>query len=212
VISGAHLLAFVAASVVLVVIPGPSVLFVVSRTLVMGRRGGMTTVVGNSLGGLVQVVLVAVGVGTLVERSVVAFTALKLIGAAYLVFLGVQAIRHRRALPGAFTAAARPKSTGRVLREGFLVGATNPKGTVFFVAVLPQFIDRTEGAVPLQLLVLGLIFLVVGLVNDTAFAFSAGAARSWFERSPRRLERIGGFGGVTMIGVGVALAFTGRPD
>ena len=211
-ISGAHLLAFVAASVVLVVIPGPSVLFVVSRTLVMGRRGGMTTVVGNSLGGLVQVLLVAVGVGTLVERSVVAFTALKLIGAAYLAFLGVQAVRHRRALPGAFTASARPKSTARVLREGFLVGATNPKGTVFFVAVLPQFIDRTEGAVPLQLLLLGLIFLVVGLVNDTAFAFSAGAARSWFERSPRRLERIGGFGGVTMIGVGVALAFTGRPD
>lgn len=211
-ISGAHLLGFVAASIVLVVIPGPSVLFVVSRTLVMGRRGGLTTVVGNSLGGLVQVVLVAVGVGTLVERSVVAFTALKLVGAAYLVFLGVQAIRHRRALPSAFTAATRSKSTARVLREGFVVGATNPKGTVFFVAVLPQFIDRTEGAVPLQLLLLGLIFLVVGLVNDTAFAFSAGAARSWFERSPRRLERIGGFGGVTMIGVGMALAFTGRPD
>ncbi len=211
-ISTTHLLAFVLACVVLVVIPGPSVLFVVSRTLVMGRRGGMTTVVGNSLGGAVQVVLVAVGVGTLVERSVAAFTVLKLIGAAYLVFLGVQAFRHRRELPGAFTAAARPKSTARVLREGFVVGATNPKGTVFFVAVLPQFVDRTEGAVPLQLLLLGLIFLIVGLINDTAWSFGAGAARSWFERSPHRLERIGGIGGVTMIGVGVGLAFTGRPD
>ena len=211
-ISGTHLLAFVLASVVLVAIPGPSVLFIVSRTLVMGRRGGLTTVVGNSLGGLVQVVLVAVGVGTLVERSVLAFTALKLIGAAYLVFLGVQAIRHRRALPGALGGASRPKSTARVLREGFVVGATNPKGTVFFVAVLPQFVDRGAGAIPLQLLVLGLIFLVVGLVNDTAWALGAGAARSWFERAPHRLERIGGIGGATVIGVGVALAFTGRPD
>ncbi len=211
-ISGTHLLAFVLASVVLVVIPGPSVLFVVSRTLVMGRRGGLTTVVGNSLGGLVQVVLVAVGVGTVVERSVAAFTVLKLIGAAYLVFLGVQAVRHRRELPSAITGVVRPKSTARVLREGFFVGATNPKGTVFFVAVLPQFVDRGAGAVPLQLLVLGLIFLVVGLVNDTAWALGAGAARSWFERSPRRLERIGGIGGVTVIGVGVGLAFTGRPD
>src|SRR5690348_8324577 len=133
----------------------------------MGRRGGLTTVVGNSLGGLVQVVLVAVGVGTVVERSVLAFTVLKLVGAAYLVFLGVQAVRHRRALPSAFGGAASPKSTARVLREGFVVGATNPKGTVFFVAVLPQFVVRGAGAVPLQLLVLGLIFLVVGLVNDT---------------------------------------------
>ena len=83
---------------------------------------------------------------------------------------------------------------------------------MFFVAVLPQFVDRTEGAVALQLLLLGLIFLIVGLINDTAWSFGAGAARSWFERSPHRLERIGGIGGVTMIGVGVGLAFTGRPN
>ena len=135
-----NLLAFSLAAFVLIAIPGPSVLFVVGRSLALGRKGGLLSVLGNTLGELVQVAAVAVGLGVVLTQSVVLFTVIKFAGAAYLVYLGVRAIRQRG--QGTTTAAqpARGSSTGRVLREGTLVGATNPKSLMFFVAVLPQFV------------------------------------------------------------------------
>jgi threonine/homoserine/homoserine lactone efflux protein len=208
----AHLLAFVVTAFVVIVIPGPSVLFVVSRALVLGRQGALSTVVGNSLGEYVQVMGVAFGVGALVERSVAVFTVLKLVGAAYLVYLGVQALRHRRGLTGLLAAPAAPRSRWRAAREGFLVGLANPKSVVFFAAILPQFADPDSGHLTIQLLLLGAIFLVLALISDSLWAFAAGTARQWFARSPQRMSYLGGMGGIAMIGIGLRLAVTGRQD
>ncbi len=207
-----HLLAFALTAFVVIVIPGPSVLFVVSRALVLGRSGALTTVVGNSLGEYVQVMAVAFGVGAVVERSVMLFTAIKLCGAAYLVYLGVQAIRHRRALTNLMGDGSLRGGRLRTLREGFVVGVANPKSVVFFAAILPQFVDPAAGSLTLQLLLLGAVFLLIALVSDSLWAIAAGTARTWLARSPERLRYLGGAGGVAMIGIGVRLAVTGRHD
>lgn len=201
------LVAFVIASVVIIVIPGPSVLFVIGRSLALGRRAGVLSVVGNALGTVPAVLAVAFGVGAIVASSVAAFTVIKILGAAYLVWLGIQAIRHRHDHQ---TAEARmPASAGKLLRQGFIVGVTNPKTIAFFVAVLPQFVTPSAGPVWAQLLLLGLIFPTLALVCDTGWALAAGTARTWFARSPRRMSTLSGTGGVMMIGLGGTLAFTG---
>jgi len=207
-VPGPSLLAFALASVALIVIPGPSVLFVIGRSLALGRAGGLLSVLGNALGMLPLVIAVALGIGALVAQSVVVFTVIKLVGAAYLVYLGVQAIRHR--WHTAVTHEEQPtRSPWRILAEGFLVGLTNPKSLVFFVAVLPQFVDYGAGGIPLQMFELGVVFLLLALLFDSVWALAAGTARQWFGRSPKRVERLGAAGGVMMIGLGGVLALTG---
>jgi threonine/homoserine/homoserine lactone efflux protein len=207
-----HLVTFALAALVLLVIPGPSVMFAVGRAVALGRRAGLATVAGNAAGAYFQVAAVALGIGTIVERSARVFTVVKLLGALYIVYLGVQAIRHRRALARALDTTTTPRSTRRIVLEGFVVGATNPKGAVFVAAVLPQFVAPEAGHVPLQQLVLGLVFVAFALLSDGTWAMLAGTARNWFARSPRRLELVGGTGGLLMIGLGVRLALTGRRD
>lgn len=208
----ARLPEFLLTAFVLILVPGPSVLFVISRGVSLGRRAALATVVGNTLGVLVQAMLVAVGVGAIVERSVAVFTTLKLVGAAYLVLLGLRALRDRRALSTVIDAGLAPRQVRRIVREGFLVGITNPKAALIFTAVLPQFVDRSRGYVPLQLAIMGAIFAAIALVSDSAWGLAAGTAREWLARSPRRLELVGGTGGLVMIGLGVRLAIAGRKD
>jgi len=202
------LLAFAGASAILIAIPGPSVLFVISRSLAHGRVGGLLSVVGNNAGVAVQVVAVALGVGALLAASEIAFTIVKFAGAAYLVYLGIQTIRHRRE-KSAVEKEKPKRSTRRLLLESFIVGTTNPKVAVFMVAVLPQFVGYSAGAVPLQLLELGGIFVAIGLVFDGTWALAAGSGRDWFARSPKRVERLRTTGGVMMIGLGGVLAVSG---
>lgn len=193
----------------IIVIPGPTVLFVVGRALAYGRRTALASVAGNEVGAVVLVAAVALGVGTVVERSVLLFTTIKLCGAAYLVFLGLRAFLNRRE-HGAPAADHAARGGWRAAFDGFLVGVANPKTAVFFAAVLPQFVDRERGDVPVQMLVLGLIFAVIALVCDSAWSLAASGARAWFGRSPRRLAMVGGAGGLAMIGLGVGVAVTGR--
>ncbi|MBV2366015.1 LysE family translocator [Streptomonospora sp. NEAU-YY374] len=195
-------------SLALIVIPGPSVLFVIGRTLALGRRGGLLSVVGNELGGLPLVLLVSIGLGGVVAHSAPLFLAVKLLGAAYLVYLGLQAIRHRRAGadPAAVAGAGEPESPWRTLAQGFTVGVTNPKTIVFFVAVLPQFVDPAAGGVPLQMAVLGVVFTLIALACDACWALMASAARAWFATSPRRLSSMRATGGGLLIGMGATLA------
>lgn len=200
-------MAFAIASVVIIVIPGPSVLFVIGRSIALGRRAGVLSVVGNALGTVPAVIAVAFGLGAIVAASVVAFTVIKIVGALYLIYLGVQAIRHRHAHVG--SAQGAPASAAKLLRQGFIVGLTNPKTIAFFVAVLPQFVDPAAGAVWAQLLLLGLAFQLLALACDSVWAVTAGTARAWFARSPRRVSTLSGAGGVMMIGLGGTLAFTG---
>jgi threonine/homoserine/homoserine lactone efflux protein len=205
-------LAFAGVAVILVAIPGPSVLFTISRALTGGRRTALWNVVGNELGLMVQVIAVAFGAGALIESSAEVFTAVKLAGAVYIVFLGVQAIRHRRSLSEAVAGGTGSVPPGRAIRDGAVVGATNPKTVAFFLIVLPQFTRPAAGHLTLQLLVLGCVFPVVALVIDAAWALAAGALSQWLSRSPRRLAAIGGVGGLVMIGLGVSVAATGRKD
>ncbi len=205
------LLGFAVAAFLLVVVPGPSVLFVISRGVALGRKAAVLTVVGNTAGVALQAVLVAAGVGAIVERSVIAYEVLRLAGAAYIVYLGVQAIRHRRALSTVLDVAA-VRSSRHLVREGFVVGVTNPKAIVFFTAILPQFVRPDAGPVPLQMLVLGGIFCAIALVSDSTWGLLAGTARAWLAGEPHRLRRLGGTGGLVMVGLGAHLALTGKRD
>jgi threonine/homoserine/homoserine lactone efflux protein len=208
-----HLAEFLVTVYVLILIPGPSVLFVISRGVALGRRAALATVAGNAGGFALQLVLVSIGVGSIVARSDAVFSALKLLGAAYLVLLGIRKIRDRKSLAefGGDVALA-PRSLRRTVREGFFVGATNPKGVIIFTAVLPQFIDRSQGHVTLQLALLGLMCIAIALLSDGAWAIASGTARQWLGGSSRRLERLSGAGGVMLIGLGVGLAVTGRKN
>jgi len=207
-----HLLAFTLTAFLLIAVPGPSVLFTVSRALALGRIAGVATVAGNTAGVCVQVMAVAFGIGALAERSVLVFNLIKLGGAGYLIFLGVQAIRHRRRLAEALGTRLENKSIARIVTDGFVVGVGNPKVIVFFAAVLPQFVNRSAGHVQVQMLLLGSVFLAIAVVCDSSWALAAGTARGWLARSPRRLEMVGGAGGLAMIGIGASLALTGRKD
>ena len=207
----AHLVPFLVTVYVLILIPGPSVLFTVSRGVALGRRAALATVLGNTSGLALQLVLVVVGLGSVLARSDTVFTVLKLCGGVYLVYLGARSIRERKSLAAALTPlAVAPRPLRTILREGFIVGATNPKGLIIFTAVLPAFVDRGSGQQTLQLATLGVVTVLVALVSDSSWALASGSAREWLGRSPRRLERMSAAGGVTMILLGVGLALTGR--
>jgi threonine/homoserine/homoserine lactone efflux protein len=205
--STSQVLAFAALSLVMIVIPGPSVLFTIGRALTVGRREALLSVAGNALGAYLQVVAVAFGIGVVVERSAVVFTVVKLAGAAYLVYLGVQAFRRRRRVTDALAASVSRIGPARALRDGVIVGVTNPKTIVFMIVALPQFTDGTA-----QMLLLGVIFPAIAVLCDSVWAFAAATARTWFARSPKRLAAVGGTGGLMMIGLGASLALTNRAD
>jgi threonine/homoserine/homoserine lactone efflux protein len=202
-------LAFLAGSAVFIQVPGPSLLFTIGRALTVGRRDALLSVVGNGLGLLAQVACVALGLGAVVAASSTAYLVVKLLGAAYVVWLGVQAIRHRAdarlamlTSDHAHGPASRPSTA---LRIGFTVGLTNPKTLVFFTAFLPQFVNADAGHAPLQLLVLGTVFAALAIASDSVWALVAGRARAWFGAQPRRLDHLSAAGGGMMVALGVAM-------
>lgn len=196
---------FVIAAFVMVVIPGPTVLFTIGRAMALGRLGGFLSILGTALGSILLVVGVALGVGTVVAQSIVLFTVVKVLGAGYLIFLGIQAIRHRRDAAATASGTVPKRSGARLLGEGFVVGVTNPKSIAFFLAILPQFVDLDAGAVPMQLFVLGAIVVAIGVACDALWVLLASSARAWFGRSPRRIEALSATGGGLMIALGAFL-------
>jgi threonine/homoserine/homoserine lactone efflux protein len=212
VISSTQLAEFALASFVLIVIPGPSVLFVVGRALAHGRRTALASVVGNAFGVYVVAACVAFGLGSVVQSSEIVFTIVKVVGAAYLIWLGVQAIRHRRSFSEALMAADSEQGAWRAARQGFVVGVANPKVFILFGAILPQFVDRSAGHVGVQMLVLSLVSFVIAVLSDSIWAIAASTVRNWFATSPKRLGMVGGVGGLAMIGVGVTVLGAGRRD
>jgi threonine/homoserine/homoserine lactone efflux protein len=201
-------IAFLVASILFIQVPGPSVLFMLSRALTVSLRDALISVVGNGLGLVTQVVLVALGLGAVVAASATAYTVLKVVGVAYVIYLGIQAIRHRsEARHALLEGTPEPEGRGRALGTGFVVGVTNPKTIVFFVAFLPQFTSGSAPAGP-QLALLGLVFGAMAVTSDSIWAILAGKARQWFARKPTRLDHLGVAGGVMMIGLGATLAVT----
>jgi threonine/homoserine/homoserine lactone efflux protein len=198
-------IAFLVASILFIQVPGPSLLFTIGRALTVGRRDALLSVAGNGIGIVCQVLLIAVGLDAVVTASSAAYAVVKVAGATYVIWLGVQAIRHRA---DARAAMARPPASGgrgRALRTGFIVGVTNPKTIVFFVAFLPQFVDASSGRVGLQMAVLGVVFGAMAICSDSAWALAASKARDWFARKPHRLDKLGATGGVMMVGLGATM-------
>lgn len=208
-----QLMAFGLAAMILIAIPGPSVVFVIGRALAYGRGVALASVAGNSLGLLAIVVLVAFGLGVIVQESIAVFLVLKLAGAAYLIWLGIEGVRRRKEFLDASEADPSTRAAmtlRRAVRQGFVVGVTNPKAYMILAAVLPQFVDRGAGHVQMQMLLLGLLAFTIGMVSDSLWALIASQLRSWFTSSPKRGEAMGAAGGVSMIGLGVGLAVTGN--
>lgn len=211
-IAAPHLVAFIVVAAVVIVIPGPSVLFVVSRALASGRQVALLSVLGNTMGEYLQVTAVAFGLGALAHQSVVLFTFMKLAGGLYLVYLGVRTFRERGQAES-LVALSQPTPRRHPFHpfvEGVTVGATNPKTLVFLGAILPQFVTLASGHVTTQILFLGLVFSAIAVLSDSTWALVAGAARAWFVRSPRRLALIGGAGGLAIVAVGLGLLASGQ--
>ena len=199
-------LAFLVASILFIQVPGPSLLFTIGRALTVGRREALLSVVGNALGLVTQVGFVAVGLGAVVAASASAYTVLKLVGAAYVVWLGISAIRHRGDARVVLShPESAPATRGHAIRTGFIVGVTNPKTIVFFAAFLPQFTSES-GPAGVQVALLGLVFGVLAVCSDTLWALGAAKAREWFARKPKRLDKLGATGGGMMILLGATLA------
>lgn len=197
-------IAFLIASILFIQVPGPSLLFTIGRALTVGRRDALLSVVGNGLGITTQVFLVALGLGAVVSASATAYTVIKLVGAGYVIWLGIQAIRDRAKAREALEAQVAAER-GHALRIGFVVGVTNPKTVLFFLAFLPQFTNTAAGHVGVQMAVLGAIFGVMAICSDSIWALVAGKARDWLARKPKRLDRLGAAGGSMMVGLGVMM-------
>ena len=172
----------------------------------------MISVLGNAAGEYVQVIAIALGIGTVIEQSVGAFTVLKVFGGCYLIYLGIKTFRQQKSRAHALSLSGQVRSDGVSFAQGFTVGATNPKTVVFLAAILPQFVSRTAGNVPGQILLLGLLFAGIAVASDSLWALAAGALRSWFARSPRRLELVGAAGGLGIAALGLGILITGRKD
>lgn len=203
--SQSAVLGFAVVSFAIVVVPGPSVLFAISRAIVGGRRHALLTVLGNAAGLFAQVVFVALGLGVLVTGSDQAYAVLKLAGAAYLVWLGIGAIRHRGDSAKALQTAGTERSTAP-LRDGFVIGVTNPKSIVFLAALLPQYVDASMGMVAAQMVLLGAVFCLIAIACDSTWAIVAARARRWLSSDPRRLTWMSVAGGLVMVSLGLLLA------
>ena len=197
-------IAFLVASILFIQVPGPSLLFTIGRALTVGRREALLSVVGNGLGVTTQAFLVALGLGAVVAASATAYTAIKLAGAGYVIWLGIQAIRDRARAREALEAQVAAER-GHALRIGYVVGVTNPKTILFFVAFLPQFTNAAAGPVGVQMALLGAVFGAMAICSDSMWAVVAGRAREWLARKPRRLDRLGVAGGSMMVGLGVTM-------
>jgi len=197
---------YIVAAMVIILAPGPSVLFVIARAIAWGRKTAVFTVAGNVTGAFFLSTFVAFGLGPILQRSELAYTAVQWGGGLYLVYLGVDAIKHR------VVHASDMKNQGdvapsirRSMRDGFWVGALNPKGLVFYAAVLPQFIDRDRGHITAQLILLGAIFSILAFISDGSWGLLAGTARQWLATDPTRLEKLRATGGSIMIILGISV-------
>jgi threonine/homoserine/homoserine lactone efflux protein len=189
---------------IIILAPGPSVLFVIARAIAWGRATAVATVAGNVTGAFTLSLMVAFGLGPILQRSEAAFIGVQLLGGLYLIYLGIDALRHSKihAEDMVNQGDIRP-STSKSMRDGFWVGALNPKGLVFFAAILPQFIDRGSSNVTSQLVLMGATFAVLAFFSDGMWGVIAGTVREWMATSPSRLVLMRRIGGCVMITLGI---------
>jgi threonine/homoserine/homoserine lactone efflux protein len=199
-----RLVEYIIAAMIIILAPGPSVLFVIARAIAWGRKVAVVTVAGNVTGAFVLSSLVAFGLGPVLQRSDLAFAAVQWGGGLYLMYLGIDAIRKRRVHAADMTnqGSIEPR-VFQSIRDGFMVGVLNPKGLVFYAAVLPQFIDIDRGHVTSQLLLLGALFSILAFISDGSWGLLAGTARIWLASDEKRLEKLRATGGIVMVILGL---------
>ena len=204
-----RLIEYIVAAMIIILAPGPSVLFIIARAIAWGRKVAVFTVIGNVSGSFVLSVFVALGLGPILQKSDLAYAAVQWGGGLYLIYLGVDAIRKRKLHAADMTSQGEviPKAL-RSIRDGFWVGALNPKAIVFYAAVLPQFIDREKGQVTAQLILLGAIFSLLALISDGLWGLLAGTARAWLSGDANRVEKLRASGGCVMIFLGLAVIYS----
>ncbi|MFN8597413.1 MAG: LysE family translocator [Anaerolineae bacterium] len=199
-----HLPVFLMAALVLLLTPGPAVLYIIARSMDQGRTAGLVSVLSIETGNLVHVLAATLGLSAILMSSALAFSIVKYLGAAYLIYLGVRRLITREA--ALQTAQVQPQRLRRIFRQGVVVAVLNPKTALFFLAFLPQFVDASQGAVAVQLLTLGGLFVLMAIITDGLYALAASAAGQWFKRSPvfLRLDRY--VVGTVYIGLGLTAA------
>jgi threonine/homoserine/homoserine lactone efflux protein len=195
-------LIFAAASAAFLAVPGPSVIYIVSRSLAEGRRAGVVSALGIQGGGLVHVIAATIGVSALLASSATAFSVVKYAGAAYLIYLGIRKLRHG---DDEAEGVGGPVPRRQLFWQGVIVNSLNPKTALFFLAFLPQFVDPDRGAVAPQVLALGVLFLVLATLSDSTYALVAGSVRGWLGERGRTLARVSG---VSYLGLGVLAALS----
>ncbi|HEV8411362.1 MAG TPA: LysE family translocator [Gemmatimonadaceae bacterium] len=204
--SGATFLRFGAAALVLLLIPGPAVLYIVARSMAQGRRAGLVSVMGTCTGAMVHVLAATLGLSALLVASAAAFAAIKWLGAAYLIYLGLRTIFSTPAIAAPDSVAPRP--VRRLYLDGVVVTVLNPKTGLFFLAFLPQFIDRARGSIAGQSLALGLTFVGLAIFTDGAYALLAGSAHRLVSPGKRAKTSLRYASGVTYVGLGIGAALT----
>lgn len=205
---GLHLQWFITAAFLLAITPGPAVIYIVTRSVTQGRAAGIASCMGVAVGGLVHVVAAAIGVSAVLATSALAFSAVKLAGAAYLVSLGIQKLLQSSDQSAVLNPA--PASLARVFQDGIMVSVLNPKTALFFLAFLPQFVTPARGHIPLQLAALGSVYVVIAACTDTSWAFVASRARVWLKRHPRTLGSARYVSGGVYLTLGLATAASGH--
>ncbi|MGA1718141.1 MAG: LysE family translocator [Aquiluna sp.] len=203
--SAANILGFTLLAIVIIVVPGPGVLFAVGRALVLGTKPALLSVLGNALGVGVQIVVVALGLGVLIQSSPTAFFAIQVAGAIMIGYLGIRAIMQRT--ESLEDASAKPHSRSTILKESVVVGLTNAKTLVFFLAALPSFVAVEDGDPILQMLFLGALFSAIGIASDSVYAIAAGKARDWLATSAKRLAVFRGVGGLALTLLGLYMLY-----
>ena len=200
---------YLIATILIILAPGPSVLFTIARAIAWGRLAAIATVIGNAFGMFLVSVLVAFGLGPLLQSSNLFYNGIQWAGGGYLIYLGYAAIAASRvhAQDMQNTSGNKP-SFFTSIKNGFWVGVLNPKSIVFFAAILPQFVDQEKDNVTAQLLVLGAIFAVIALISDGSYGFLAGTVRNWLAGDVKRLIFMRRFGGFVMIGLGIFTIFS----
>ena len=198
--STSNLLGFLVLAIVIIVVPGPSVLFAIGRALVLGTKLAVLSVLGNALGVGLQIVVVALGLGVLIQQVPGLLFIIKIAGALVIALLGVKAFLDRANLG---LNESESNSSSAVVRQSILVGITNAKTFVFFVAALPSFVSTADGNPTIQMLFLGLIFSIIGIASDMVYAVAAGKARDWLSTSQQRLSNFRGAGGVALFCLGL---------
>jgi threonine/homoserine/homoserine lactone efflux protein len=198
---------FAAASIALLVVPGPSVLYIVTRSVSQGRRAGLLSMLGVHVGSVVHVAAAALGLSAVLASSATAFAVVKYLGAAYLIWLGVRKLRQRPPAPAAEVATV---ARARLFAQGIVVNVLNPKTAIFFLAFLPQFVDPGRGPVALQIVVLGACFIALGMLSDGAYALLAGTLAGRIRRTRGGHRHLDRASAVVYLGLGAGAALAAR--